>query len=119
MRSACVSERERYTLKAGDQSYLKYRICYSSRTDDSESRLAVTGRAQILAIPSGAAWGSDVTGRSPQPYRGTAQPPATSRPPPARGGQLSPAPLSTGIPSHPTAVEGCSQTTWLAESAAL
>lgn len=27
--------------------------------------------------------------------------------------------LGTGIPSHPTAVEGCSQTTWLAESAAL
>lgn len=84
----CLCKRERYTLKAGDQSYLKDKICYSSPTDHSESRLAAVGRAQILAIPSGAARGRDVKGRSPQPYRGTAQPPAGSQPPPARGGQL-------------------------------
>lgn len=115
----CLCKTERYTLKAGDQSYLKGKMCYSSPTDDSESRLAVIGKAQITAIPSGAAWGSDEKGRLPQPYQGTAQPPAGSRPPPTRGGQLPPAPLSTGIPSHSTVVEGCSQTTWLAESDAL
>lgn len=34
-----------------------------------------------------------------------------SQPPPAGGGQLLPAPLSSGIPSHSTPVEGCSRNT--------
>lgn len=51
----CLCKRERYTLKAEDQNYLKDKTCYSSPTDDSDSRLAVIGRVQILAIASGAA----------------------------------------------------------------
>lgn len=73
-----VSLQERYTLKAGDQSCFKDKICYSSPIDDS--RLSVIGRVQILAIPSWVA--CDVKGRSPQPYRDTAQPPTGSAPSP-------------------------------------